>query len=449
MFFTLILGKLAIKLACLAKKDISIGGKIASKLQKNILQRLKKKITGDFIFIVGANGKTTTRHLLVEIFEKEGLNTGNNHHSKDSYYGVLSALIEKIKIFGKTKVDYMVIEIKDITTLSLYKEIVPEYLIITNLIKEQLSRNGEFQSTIENLKTSLQSLENTTMIFNGDDPVVVDIGMDIKSHVIYYGIDDYNEDDVTEVKKCIRCGGKLNYEYLNYGQLGKYSCESCDLENPEIDYLATNVSLKDGIYFDLWTKGEEYPFDLPSQGYHNIYNILATLAILDELDIGIEAGELALEKIDIEDIFVDTFYIKKPIFLKEANSISSFEQGLEIIGEDEGKIDILFIFDDEDDEEEITFIYDCDWSVLDKGNVGKIYVSGDRAYDLGFCIRYLTNACKKIIVEENEETILNQAINGKGEKLYIVTKGDSDKNFEKTLVTMEKKWSKNKKWTGK
>ncbi len=443
------LGKLVVKLAGFAKKDMSIGGKIASRMQKDILKRLKKKITGDFIFIVGANGKTTTRNLLVDIFEKEGFNTGNNHHSKDTYYGVISALIEKTKIFGKTKVDYMVIEIKDITTLSLFKEIIPEYLIITNLIKEQLSRTGEFQITIDNLKKYLQKMTSTTMIFNGDDPVIVDIGMDLKSHVIYYGIDDHNDDDEPEERKCIRCNGTLNYSYINYGQLGKYICNSCDLETPEIDYLATNVSLKDGIYFDLWTKGNEYPFDLPSQGYHNIYNILAALALLDELDIGIDAGELALEKIDIEDIFVDTFYIRKPIFLKEANNISSFEQGLETIGEDEGKIDILFIFDDEDDEEEITFIYDCDWSVLDNINIEKIYVSGDRAFDLGFCIRYLTKAYNKLIVSENEEMTLNQAINGTGEKLYIVTKGKNDKNFEKTLVSMEKKWSKSKKWTRK
>lgn len=445
MLFTLMLGKLLIKIASFTNKDISIGGIIASKMQKNILKKLKKKITGDFIFIVGANGKTTTRHLLVEIFEKEGLNIGSNHHSRESYYGVISALIEKIKIFGKTKVDYMVIEVRDINTLYLYAELMPEYLIVTNLIKEQLSRKGEFQTTINALKEYLSSIPNTTMIFNGDDPVVVNIGMELKNHVIYYGIDDQKDDDEPEQKRCIKCEGVLNYSYINYGQLGEYTCDSCDLENPEIDYLATNVSLRDGIYFDLWTKGNEYPFDLPSQGYHNIYNILAALAILDELDIGIDAGELALEKIEIEDIIVDTFYIRKPIFLKEANSISSFEQGLETIGEDEGKIDILFIFDEEDNEEEITFIYDIDWSILDKGNIEKIYVSGDRAFDLGFCIRYLTKACKKLIVDIKDETVLQQAIGGKGEKLYIVTKGQSDKNLEKKLVAMEKKWSKHKK----
>jgi len=443
------LGKLVIKIANLANKDISIGGKIASKIQKNILKKLKKKISGDFIFIVGANGKTTTSHLLVEIFEKEGLNIGNNHHSRESYYGVISGLIEKIKIFGKTKVDYMVIEISDITTLSLYAEIIPQYLIITNLIKEQLSRKGEFESIIKNLKKYLNSMTNTTMIFNGDDPVVVDIGMDLKSHVIYYGIDDHKDDDEPEEKKCVRCGSILDYAYINYGQLGKYKCRSCELETPEIDYLAKKVSLKDGIYFDLWTKGEEYPFDLPSQGYHNIYNILAVLAILDELDIGIDAGEMALEEIEIEDIVVDTFYIRKPIFLKRANSISIFEQGLETISEDEGKIDILFIFDDEDDEEEITFIYDFDWSILDKVNIEKIYISGDRAFDLGFCIRYLTKLSKKLIVDIKDETVLHQAINGKGEKLYILTKGHNDQNFEKILIAMEKKWSKNKLWIRK
>ncbi len=449
MLFTLMIGKLAIKIAGLVNKDIGIAGKIAYKLNKNILEKLKKKITGEFIFIVGTNGKTTTRKLLVEIFGKEKLNIGSNHHSRDDYDGIISALIEKVRIFGKTKVDYMVIEIKDIATLSLFTEIKPEYLIITNLFEEQLSRIGNFKEKINKLKMYLGTLKETTMIFNGDDPVVVDIGMDLKNRLVYYGIDNKDDEDVAEVKKCIRCDGELKYTYIDAGQLGDYTCKNCDLERPEIDYLATNVSLKDGIYFDLWTKGEEYPFDLPSQGYHNIYNLLAALALLDELDIGIDAGELALEKFEFEDNEIDTFYIKKPIFLKESDNVSSFEQSLETIEEDEGKIDILFFFGEEKNEDDITFIYDSDFSVLDKASIGKIYITGSRAYDLALAIRYLTNACKKIVVEENDISVLSHAINGKAEKLYIVAKGDNDINLEKKLITMEKKWSKNKLWIGK
>lgn len=449
MLFTLIIGKLAIKIAGLANKDIGIAGKLALKINKDILKRLKKKISGEFIFIIGTNGKTTTRKLLVEIFGKEKLNIGNNHHSKDDYNGIISALIEKIRIFGKTKVDYMVIEIKDIATLSLFTEIKPEYLIITNLFEEQLSRKGNFKEKINKLKIYLSTLSETTMIFNGDDPVVVDIGMDLKNRLVYYGIDNKDEEDEAEEKKCIRCGGVLKYTYIDAGQLGDYTCQNCDLERPEIDYLATNVSLKDGIYFDLWTKGEEYPFDLPSQGYHNIYNLLAALALLDELDIGIDAGELALEEFEFEDNEVDTFYIKKPIFLKESDNIASFEQSLETLDEDEGKIDILFFFGEEKYEEDITFIYDCDFSVLEKTNIGKIYITGMRAFDLALAIRYMTNASKKIIVEDNEISLLSHAINGKAEKLYIVAKGDNDINLEKKLITMEKKWSKNKLWIGK
>lgn len=449
MLFTLMIGKLAVKIAGLANKDIGIAGKIACRLNKDILKKLKKKIDGEFIFIIGTNGKTTTRKLLVEIFGKEKFNIGNNHHSRDDYDGLVSALIEKIRIFGKTKVDYMVIEIKDIATLSLFAEIKPEYIILTNLFEEQLSRKGNFREKIISLKEYLNKIPETTMIFNGDDPVVVDIGMDLNNRLVYYGIDNKDDEDESEIKKCIRCGGELTYTYIDAGQLGEYSCNVCDLERPEIDYLAKNVSLKDGIYFDLWTKGEEYPFDLPSQGYHNIYNLLAALALLDELDIGIDAGELALEKFEFEDIEIDTFYIKKPIFLKESYNISSFEQSLETIDEDEGKIDILFFFGDEKNEEDITFIYDSDFSVLEKANIGKIYITGPRAFDLALAIRYLTNASKKIIVDDKDINLLNHAINGKGEKLYIVAKGDNDINLEKKLVSMEKKWSNNKLWIGK
>ena len=51
----------------------------------------------------------------------------------------------------------MVIEVRDINTLYLYAELMPEYLIVTNLIKEQLSRKGEFQTTINALKEYLSN----------------------------------------------------------------------------------------------------------------------------------------------------------------------------------------------------------------------------------------------------------------------------------------------------
>lgn len=445
----MMLGKLAIFFAGLAGKDIGIAGRIAAGMQKNIIRKLRKKTEAEFIFIVGTNGKTTTRHLLTDIFKKEKLNIGSNHHSKDDYYGVISAMIEKTNIFGRTKVDYMVIEIRNIATLSLFAELTPEYLILTNLFIEQLSRKGQEKKLLSDLKKYLESIPETTLIFNGDDPVVANIGMDLPNRLFYYGIDIEEDDDEPAQKTCIRCGGTLKYRDIYSGQLGSYKCLDCELEKPEIDYLATNVSLKDGIYFDLQAKGEEYPFDLPSQGYHNIYNILAALALLEELDIGIDAGELALEKIEEDDSDLDSFYIRKPIFYKATETISSFEQSLLSVDEDEGRTDILFIFDDDEDEDEITFIYELDWSVLEKHNIGKIYITGDRAYDLGLCIRYMTNAGKKLTVDTNTDMVAEQAIGGKGEKLYIIAKGQADKDPKKILSAMEKKWSRNKSWTGR
>lgn len=441
MFFKLLISKLLIILDDIFYKKDSIGSKLVLKLDKNILFKLLKMVKGNFIIVTGTNGKTTVKSLLKDIFNKEDMKVIVNDHSRNNSYGILYALVKGMSLLNRRTFDYIVFEIKDLELLDYFNDMNPEFLIVTNLFKEQIARKNNFKEYLDTFKEKLSKYENTTFILNGDDPAVAYVSEDLKGAKRYYGIDNSNlENEVLPVPLlCLKCGGNLNYTYRTFGQLGEYDCEGCSFDKPELDYLATNTTLKNGIYFDLLVRGDEYPFDLPAEGVYNIYNILATIALVGETDIGLESVELLLEKIEIDDNTTDSFYIKRPIFLEEALNITSIEEILEDIKEDEETMDILIINDNKEDYS--NFIYSLDISILKEDKIKKIYVSGLKGYDIALGLQSMGVDLRKLIVDMDIDIILGLAMEGKANKLYIINMDEDTSDIGKQLYRLEKKWS--------
>ncbi len=441
MFIKLLLAKILVKIDSLFFKEDTFGSKLVLGLDKDLISKLLARAQGEIVLVIGTNGKTTVKHLLKDILEKEDKNIIINEHSKKDCYGILSALIKRLPLFTKKKFDYLIFELKDPASLEYFKERGPEYLIVTNLFKEQISRKHEFIKYIGAWKNRMEQLEKTIFILNGDDPVVTHLSQGFKGQKLYYGLDNsYVEEEILPGSlNCPNCGGSLNYSHRFFGQLGEYACGNCDFDKPAIDYLATNTSLKNGIYFDLLVRGEEYPFDLPAQGFHNVYNILAAISFIEETDIGLESVELALEKIEIDDDSLDTFYIKKPVFLKEAWNISALEQAFEDLSEDDEIIDLLLIYDEE--KEYTNIIYDIDIEDLKKDKIRKIYLTGDKAYNMALALKAMGLPLRKLIVDLELNIVLKLALSGKGKKLYIINMDDDTRSIEKQLKRLEKKWS--------
>lgn len=443
MFIKLALCKIVLRIARLLDRDISWAGRLAETLDPTILKKLRTRVDKDVILILGTNGKTTTKRLLTEIFRKEGLRAAGNSHTTMEYYGILASMAERIGLLPSGRLDYLALEVKDLETLSLLGALEPGIIVFTNLFREQLVRQSSFERQLDALRSYLKTVPDATLILNGDDPVLAMIGEETPNRRFYYGV-EYSrdeEEDAPEEGVCPACGASLAYSVRTYGQLGDYACAACGLDKPAIDYLAGNVSLKDGIYFDLRAKGEIYPFDLPAQGFYNIYNILACLACLEELDVGLEAAELYLELAELEDVRMDTFYIRKPVFLGVAASPALFNQTLEVLEEDEGPLDVLILFNEEDREEEVTFVWDSPLEVLGGDNIRKVFVTGTRAYDLALACRYKGVPQSRLIVDPNVDAILNQALAGKADKLHILNKDLDERSLAKKLVKLEKKWS--------
>lgn len=55
---------------------------------------------------------------------------------------------------------------------------------------------------------------------------------------------------------CPVCMNRLDYDYLNYGHVGRYNCKNCGFQNPPYNYKVS-ISKKDGEYhFSIASDGE-------------------------------------------------------------------------------------------------------------------------------------------------------------------------------------------------
>lgn len=105
------------------------------------------------IFITcGTNGKTTTNNLLCSAIEAEGEKVICNHTGSNMLNGVVSAFVLAAKWNGKLDADYACIEIDEASTVRVLPYFKPDYMILTNLFRDQLDRYGEIDITMELLK---------------------------------------------------------------------------------------------------------------------------------------------------------------------------------------------------------------------------------------------------------------------------------------------------------
>ena len=74
--------------------------------------------------------------------------------------GVVAAFALGAKLNGNLDADYACIEIDEASTRRVFPHFKPNYMVLTNLFRDQLDRYGEIDITMNILKESMQSAPN-------------------------------------------------------------------------------------------------------------------------------------------------------------------------------------------------------------------------------------------------------------------------------------------------
>ena len=222
-------------------------GRIAMKIDPELLSDLAGLVDRSVV-ITGTNGKTTTSNLIADAVAASGAAVVCNRAGNNMEPGVVGALLEargglKHTSSGKR---VGVFECDELYTVRVLPKLKPTYFVLLNLFRDQLDRYGEIDHTQEVIAHALELSPATTLIYNADDPLCASIAARVPNASIAFGIDgatNTESDRISDSRFCSQCNAPLEYDYVQYGQLGAYHCPSCGWARPALVRRVTGVEL--------------------------------------------------------------------------------------------------------------------------------------------------------------------------------------------------------------
>ncbi len=381
----------------------SFVGMMTLKVCPDFLAHCRKYIKNNAITISGTNGKTTTSGLVAHIFEENQNTIIHNVKGANMLTGIANVFALNIKPFKRF--DYAVIESDEAYLTKLYDYFKADYLLVTNLFRDQLDRYGELSTTASFIQNAIDKNKELKLILNADDPLVTNFGKG--KNAIYYGFEEVEfcseihnatSNAPTEVFNCI-CGKPLQYNKQFFAQEGHYYCAKCGFKRPEPNYKGYVKIYSDYSELKIRHNDKDFEFKINLVGLYNAYNVLGAVACAMENGIDYQTIKKA----------VSTY---KSIFGRaERRIINGHKTLIQLIKNPTGASEVLktvdlssniviAINDNYADGRDISWLWDSDFEQL-KNAQKLVITSGIRAKDMATRLKYAGIPQEKIIVEED------------------------------------------------
>lgn len=420
------------------KQGVTLAGKIALKIDPDILKALSSQVREKIFVVCGTNGKTTTNNLLCSAIESEGKKLVCNHTGSNMLGGVAAAFVLAAGWNGKMDADYACIEIDEASTVRVFPHFKPDYMVLTNLFRDQLDRYGEIDITMKLLDRAMKMAPDMKVIVNADDALSSYLAMESGNPYVTYGITEqvFQEQDTHEIREgrfCKKCGTKLNYEFYHYSQIGKYHCPGCDFTRPEVDYDASQIEMEHGLAFTV----EGRRIQANYRGFYNIYNILAAYSAARTAGMQLQNFDRVLTDFNPQNGRMEEFHIDGTrIILNLAKNPAGFNQNISAVMEDEKEKDIIIVINDNaQDGTDISWLWDVDFDRFNEKNICSITVSGIRCQDMRLRMKYVDIPSELIA---DVETAIRERIKDGCGNLYVLVNYTALYSTRGILVQMQK-----------
>ncbi len=363
-------------------------GMIMLKISPNFLRYTDNYFKKSKIAVTGTNGKTTTAGVLSHLLEEQKNTVIHNEKGANMLSGIANTMA--LSIYPFKRFDYAVLESDEAYLTRLYDYMETDYLIVTNLFRDQLDRYGELNTTAMKIQEAIDKNPDIKLILNADDPIVVSFKAKDDIKPVYFGFENihFMEQDIEskapmELFNCSNCGEVLKYTKRFYAQQGHYYCD-CGYKRPECDYVANAQIYKDFSVINISHEDKEYEFKTYLTGVYNAYNVLA--AVVTSIELGYE---------DLQD----SLYSYKSVFGRcEKRNIGGHKALIQLIKNPTGASEVLktvnldsdilvIINDNYADGRDVSWLWDADFELL-KGVKKRIITSGSRAYDMAARLKY-------------------------------------------------------------
>ncbi len=370
MRHAIFVGKITHKASRLLKRSGSTWpGHVSLKTDPSIVKKIILKNPNlKIILVAGTNGKTTTTKAIAHALESRGISTLTNRAGANLLNGLASILVGTVSYSGKLKHKVLIFETDENSLPKVLAEIPnPDGIVLLNLFRDQLDRYGEVNTTAQRWEKALEKLTNSSTVFaNGDDPLITHVATAAPTHK-YFSVTAKNKTSrslshAVDSTTCPKCNSPLDYLSISYSHLGNYFCPNCSFQNPKSSALDIQSTLS---------------------GTYNQYNLNAAAIVLKSI---FEFKEKDL---------IDVFEKLKPAFGRQEEQLISgrkvlyllsknptgFNESLKVALEKKSQSLFIILNDRIPDGRDISWIWDVDFEILKRTKL-KVYVSGDRCYDM-------------------------------------------------------------------
>ena len=403
----------------MGRQGVTWAGKIALKIYPPILKELAGEVRKGIFAVCGTNGKTTTNNMLCAALEAEGQKVICNHTGSNMLNGVVAAFVLAAGLNGHIDADYACIEADEASTKYIFPEIHPDYMVLTNLFRDQLDRYGEIDITMDILESMIRTLPQMRLIVNGDDALSAYLAMDTGNPCTFYGISRQvmkNEtNEIREGRFCKKCGARLEYSFYHYSQLGDYLCPKCGFKRPDPDFDAYDVQVGDRLAFRV----EDRLLSANYKGFYNVYNILAAYAGVRTAGFSGEHFNDMLRKFNPENGRMEQFRIQGAgVILNLAKNPAGFNQNISAVMQDKSPKDVIIaINDNAQDGIDISWLWDVDFDLFRDESIRSVTVSGIRCQDMRLRLKYVDIPS---MLEEDVETAVRSRVKDGTGNLYVL-----------------------------
>ncbi len=416
---SILVGKIAAFLLGLIGRGSDLPGRVALKLCPGLLGKFKR--SAKIIAVTGSNGKTTTAGMIAQALIICGKTVTTNPIGSNMTGGVATVMLKASNLRGHINCDFLVLETDERWSRLIFADFKPDYMLVTNLFRDQITRNNNVDFIYNILNDIITS--EMTLILNAMDPISVRLGKDCRK--VYFGCD---EGELThpkpisithDCKVCPICKHRLSYDFYLNNHIGKYYCANCEFTAPVPGYLLTDADLETGT---AKINGLDLKLEAPTA--YGFMNLTAAAAVCTEAGLPFDQVVAALNQIKTNKTRIDRFVIDGRegvmILSKNQNPVSfdlSISEVLRIPGE---KTIVAYINNiNHTNHRDTTWLWDIAFEQL-AGKVSNVICAGPRAYDLAVRLKYAGFDMNTVLIEPDNSGIKTAVAKTKG-ALCILT----------------------------
>ncbi len=400
MKIALIIGKILYYIGRPFGRSSNLPGQIALRICPDLFRKFR--FSGKVLAVTGSNGKTSTANLISHILKESGYSVVNNAKGSNLTGGIATVLLAAAKLSGNIERDFAVLEVDERYSRLIFQDFSPDFLLCTNLFRDQLTRNGNVDVIVDKLRQAIKP--GTKLILNGNDPISADLSA--SNERVYFGMEKTDRSSEScpnithDAKVCPRCFGRMKYTYFHYNHIGGFTCAKCGYSNPLFDYLASDVDFLSGKF-----NVNGVPVQISYKDPFNVLNTTAAIACCAEAGVPLttcceKASTFTVLKERYDEFTVGDRRVVM-ILSKNQNPVS-FDQSISHVLESEGEKSVVIFVNNinHTGQKDTTWLYDISFERL-LGKVDAIIGTGPRAYDLAVRLKLAGFLPNQIRIERN------------------------------------------------